>query len=295
MAMLKAALAALALAASTPVLQEAAWTEPGAARAHHLTHAPAECLPWRARTAEAELEIELGRALFRSPALLGGPAARIGISCHSCHLNGRANAHFLLPELTDRAGHADVTSEWASAVRGDGIANPVVIPDLVGVRDRTAFGAARDPSLSHFIRGVIVEEFQGPEPRAEALAALVAYVRALDANACPTQGETAIALADAADDVRRAVSAAKGPARSEGLLAAQAALGRIAERLPARTFARERRMLALLGGDLGQARNGVLADDWLPRLDGLVTQLRRKEQLTYFNEATLAAALEVHN
>src|SRR5262249_10135020 len=129
---LKVALAALTLAATAPaaapVLNEQVWTQAGPGLAHALTHAPPECL-----NAAGRSDVELGRALFRSPILLGGPVARIGLSCASCHQNGRANARFFLDELTDRPGHADVTSEWASAVRGDRVMNPRPIPDLVDV------------------------------------------------------------------------------------------------------------------------------------------------------------------
>ena len=115
---MRAAFAALILAATAGgaaphVLRAQGWTGDSAALAHDLTHAPRECVISLSPQAEA------GRALFRSPGLLGGPAARIGLSCNACHSNGRVNATFLLPELTNRAGAADVTSEWASKVRGD--------------------------------------------------------------------------------------------------------------------------------------------------------------------------------
>jgi hypothetical protein len=129
---LPAALLVLAAAPATPqLLREQSWTAPGETLAHNMIATPAECIATRTR------ETEIGRALFRSPTLLGGPAARLGLSCNACHNNGRANARFMLPELTDRMGAADVTSEWASHVRGDGVMNPVNIPDLAGVGART--------------------------------------------------------------------------------------------------------------------------------------------------------------
>lgn len=289
---------ALALCAfsadAPPLLRDAAWTQPSAALARDLTHAPGECL------ARGGDDVELGRALFRTPALLGGPVARIGISCQSCHANGRVNARFLLPELTDRPGRADVTSEWASAVRGDGVMNPRPIPDLVDANARDAFGAAREP-LEAFVRGVIVDEFQGAPPPDAAFAALIAYVRALEGRACPQQDER-LTLAHAAADVRRARAAASAYAHDRAtaalaILAAQDALGRIAERLPGEAFARDRRMLARLAGDLAAARDApdlahALADPaWTARFDALVRKLERRERETYFNEETLAAAL----
>jgi hypothetical protein len=276
------------------LLREQAWTAPGAARAYDMTHAPAECVS--ARTAQTEI----GRALFRSPGLLGGPAARAGLSCNACHSSGRVNQRFLLPELTDRAGAVDVTSEWSSRVRGDGVMNPVDIPDLAGVGQRAALGRARDPSLEHFVHSVIVEEFQGAEPPAQAEAGLIAYLRAL---APCSPAPVPVTLAAAADDVRRALAAAEAsdaPTARQVLLAAQDAMGRIVERLPARRFARERRSFETLSRELGAMRNAgdahaamaAALPGWRARFDAAVTRTARRERQTYFNEATLRRALE---
>lgn len=292
------AIAALALMAgaapSQILLREQAWTAPGESLARSMIVQPGECVA--ARTAD----IEIGRALFRSPNLLGGAASRAGLSCQACHSNGRGSVHFLLPELTDRAGAADVTSEWSSHLRGDGVMNPVDIPDLAGVSAREAFGHARDPSLEHFVRGVIVEEFQGEALTDQALAGVMAYLQASDAGACAA--ESALTLARAADDVRRAVAAAETadtPTARLLLLAAQDGVGRIVERLPARRFARERARFERLSRELGALRrenvHALLAaagPGWRARFDAAVTRTARRERLTYFNEATLRAALE---
>lgn len=298
-----AALAALALAgAAAPasiLLREQAWTEARGDQAYALTHAPAECL---SAALAASPEVRRGRALFRSPALLGGPAARAGLSCNACHANGRANARFMLPELTDRAGAADVTSEWASRVRGDGVANPIDIPDLAGVSERAAFGQGRDPSLEHFVRGVIVEEFQGAPPPDQAFASVIAYLRALETDACGG-GDAPITLASAADDVRHAVRAAEGADAATArlvLLAAQDGVGRIVERLPARRFASDRRRFETLAREIGAVRTAndvhaalaAAAPGWRARFDAAVARVARRERQTYFHEATLRRALE---
>lgn len=289
-------MAALALGAAPPspiLLREQAWMPDAEARA--FLEEPGECLASRG------VDVEIGRALFRSPAILGGPAARAGLSCNACHSGGRRNARFLLPELTDRAGAADVTSEWASKVRGDGTPNPVEIPDLFGVTMRAAFGQARDPSLEHFVRGVIVEEFQGEEPSAVVMASVIAYMRALDQGEC-RRNAAAITLAFAADDVRRAVNAAEASDVETArlvLLATQDAMGRIVERLPARRFARDRRTFEALSRELGAMRSGDVATametglpGWRVRFDAAVAHVARRERQTYFNERTLARALE---
>jgi hypothetical protein len=294
-----AALLLLSASSAQPLLREAAWTHRTERFAHLLTHAPGECLP----SGEAGEDVELGRTLFRSSALLGGPAARIGMSCQSCHLNGRGNAYFFLEELTDRPGAADVTSEWSSAVRGDGVMNPRSIPDLAGVGRRTTFGSGGETSLEAFVRSVIVEEFQGPPPETRAFDAVIAYLRALDVKNCP-EGETRITLADAAEDVRRALAAARASAResdvdsaSLAVFAAQEALGRIVERLPARSFARERRVLENLARELGEARAApdigaaLGAPGWMVRFDATIARLAPRERRTFFNEVALQNAL----
>lgn len=286
-----------AAAPTTHVLREQAWTQASETTdlAHAMTRAPQECL---AASDTGLAQIEAGRALFRSPTLLGGPVARAGISCHACHSNGRANEHFFLPELTDRAGAADVTSEWASHVRGDGVMNAIDIPDLTGVGQRTALGRTRDPSLDHFVHGVVVEEFQGAAPSPATMEALLAYLRALNADACAA-GEAAITLRSAAGDVQRAVSAAEtmDDRTTAGLLlaAAQDAMGRVVERLPAGTFAAERRRLETLSRELAAMRSDEAWRERLPawrtRFDGAVARITRREQRTYFDENTLRAAL----
>jgi hypothetical protein len=288
--------AALLLGAAQPaptLLREQAWTAPGNVSA--LMERPGGCLA--ARTPETEI----GRALFRSPSLLGGTAARAGLSCEACHASGRVNAHFLLPELTDRAGAADVTSEWASRVRGDGIHNPRDIPDLVDVFERQAFGRAADPSLEHFVAGVIEEEFQGAPPPPEALAALLAYLRALRSNAC---AEThALNLTNAAEDVRRALAAAAIAQDRETarlvLLSAQDAMGLLVERMPTEDFSEERRRLSGLSRELGAWRNAenlaatlaTAGPGWRARFDAVVETVSEREQDTYYNQRTLRAAL----
>jgi hypothetical protein len=285
------ALTAAAGPASPPALRDLIWTDPSAERALALTHHPSGCL---ARRDEA---VEAGRALFMSRTLLGGPAARIGLSCASCHVNGRDNPHFLLLELTDRAGFADVTSGWSSTVRDDGVANPVRIPDLADVASRASFGAQREPSLEAFVESVIVDEFQGAPPSPRVRAALLAYLGAIRTEAC---GDAeAVTMAALADDARRAFAAAgasdDAALRDLLLLATQDALARIVERLPARAFARERAGLELIARETGALR-GVAFDAatmtaWRARFDALARRLERRERRTYANARTLARAL----
>ena len=139
-----------------------------------LTQQPAECLAWP-KDRHLRREVAMGRALFRSPLLLGGQAARVGLSCASCHRNGRTNPHFHFPGVSGAPGTADVTASIMSEKRGDDIFNPKPIPDLGGDPNKLKVkGTAR---LRDFIHGLIVEEFTGPEPSPAALDLVVAYVQ----------------------------------------------------------------------------------------------------------------------
>jgi hypothetical protein len=288
--------AALLLIAAAPVhpplFDEEAWTVHAPDLAHRLTRRPAECL-----AASGRLMVEIGRALFRSPGLIGGPAARLGLSCNACHPNGHTNPAFFLPELTDTPGMADVTAEWASAVRGDGIMNPVPIPDLTGVGAKPSFGHKHEPSLTRFAAKVIEEEFQGAPPPAQAFDGVIAYLKALDPQHCPARAEDALSVETAADDVRRPLAAApKSNAATAKLLllAAQEAMGRLADRLPESHFGAERKALEELARELGgmRAAGRVPEAGWSARFDALTSSLRARESDTYFDEATLRASLQ---
>src|SRR6185295_5512794 len=146
-----------------------------------LTRQPAECLAWPKDPRQREA-VAIGRALFRSPLLLGGQAARAGLSCASCHRNGRTNPHFHFPGISGEPGTADVTASLMSQKRGDDIFNPKPIPDLGG--DPKKLKVKGTPKLHDFVHGLIAEEFSGPEPSAPALNSVVAYVSALSPAAC---------------------------------------------------------------------------------------------------------------
>ena len=227
--------AGMAGAAPVPVLREMRWIDPALPRAEIvrlLTTQPAECLTLPPGPA-ARAQIAVGRAVFGSPLLLGGQAARAGVSCATCHQAGRGNPHFAFPGVSGPPGTADVTSSLFSSKRGDGIFNPRPIPDL-------AAGIAkvdRDPQaldLHRFIRGQVVEEFDGLEPPVGVVDGLAAYVRALGGTCGADVPRTAAGEAEA---VSAAVSAAidtlgghNAPAAHLLIAAARSALGRIDER-----------------------------------------------------------------
>src|SRR4051794_27396306 len=184
-------------------IREARWLESPDLMAD-LTQLPAECVAWPKDAAQRR-SVAIGRALFRSPLMLGGQAARAGLGCASCHRNGRTNPHFHFPGVSGDAGTADVTASIMSEHRGDGIFNPKPIPDLGG--DPARLKISRDPTkaeLKTFIHGLITREFDGAEPPVAALDSIAAYVRALQPSACAKAGP-AISLAAKLAEVDSAV------------------------------------------------------------------------------------------
>ena len=262
-----------------------------------LTTEPPECVAWPKGWADRR-SVEVGRALFRSPLLLGGQAARAGLSCASCHRNGRANPHFHFPGVSGDPGTADVTASIMSEHRGDGIFNPKPIPDLGG--DPAKLKVVGTPKLPEFVHGLITQEFDGPDPSPAAQAAVVAYVRALSPAAC-AKGNHPIALSGRLDDVDSAVALAKqayfdgDPATGRALLAAaRSTLGTIDERYQVAGLEQSRAELRAADAILFRLQQagagGPWAEwtrDWPRRKRGL----RAAEPRSLFNRAVLRKAL----
>lgn len=272
----------LALAQGPLPLRAVGWTNPKADVAGVLTTEPAECYaPAEALRASAEI----GRA---------------GLSCESCHRGGRGNPDFLFPGVSGAPGSADVTSSLFSSHRGNGRDDPVPIPDLSGPRARLKVAPE---SLETFIHGLIVEEFDGPEPSPAVLKGLADYVRSLRPQACPPNGARPVSIKGLLDDVERATTAA-APDRSTRLLmiaGVRARLGLIDERFPGSGFAPERHALQAADAELaaiaaavrsGRADTSQRLAAWRERLPPLARQLGRREGQSLFDPKTLRAAVE---
>ncbi|ABF54013.1 hypothetical protein [Sphingopyxis alaskensis] len=281
-------------AAAPPPFEILRWTAPGAELAA-LSTQPAACL------GSAAVEVQAGEALFNSPRLLGGQAAKAGLSCAGCHVNGRDNAHFLMAGVSDRAGTADVTHSFFGAARGNGRFDPVTIPDLArpGKVSRDPAGGA----LESFVRDLIVDEFAGREPTPAMLAALAAYVRAI--APCPDGDPPGRrALDDQLRLIDFALRGATGMARRADPVAARALLaaarhqlGLIAERYPAPPFGAERRELLAASRVLADMHDKAANSDgfiaalsaWRAAFEkDLVQRLRRREARSLYNPANLA-------
>jgi hypothetical protein len=291
------------LPADFPILS-AQWTAPDRI-VHALTFAPRECAKPPTQAAQRQL-LEIGRAAFRAPLLLGGQAARAGLSCSSCHSNGRRNDAFLFPGLSDQAGTADVTSSIMSSHRGDGRFDPKPIPDLAVSRK-----ISRDPGkqdLETFINGLITLEFDGASPPPLILKSVGVYVRSIDQRFCPARTEEPIRLADRLNDADRAIVAASyawqlGDAGATRLLvlAARSTLGQINERLEGEALAAARDRLhisdlALLGIEQAIDRNSpdvpTRLASWRSGQAVQAPYLRRAERQSLFNPDRLAQRLQ---
>lgn len=271
--------AAIARTGDLPI-SEARWIAPGRDAARALTNEPRECLVLPDDPAD-RLAVEIGRAAFRNPLVLGGVAARTGLTCASCHRAGHANPDFHFPGLSGPPGTADVTSAITSERRDDGLFNPRPIPSLVSGEGEITVSRARDGALERFIHGLIVDEFSGSEPAPGVLNGLAAYVRALKAEACAGAGSKPITIAGRLDDAARALDAG---ARSIELgdratantmiSSARSMLGMIAERLPSPALASARAELQEISVELGRFQSGTVS---AANLAGLGDRLREKQ------------------
>jgi hypothetical protein len=283
------------------------WIAPGADPVRALATQPAECL---ARPADPRLalSVEVGRAAFRAPVLLGGQAARASLACETCHRDGRSNPDFDFPGVSGAPGTADVTDSLFSSHRGDGVDNPKPIPDLSGPKSALKIDQSpQSAALETFIHGLVTQEFDGPEPAPAVLKGLADYVRALQPGACPPQARQPIDVTLLMGDARRGLAAAKGeiaqgdaPAAVLMLAAARARLGLIDERLDGPRFAALRARLRGASAELGriqdQLRRGVMSSAdaelaaWLAQAGPLEADLRRAEPDSLFAPGRLAQA-----
>jgi hypothetical protein len=227
-----------------------------------LTQEPFACVT--AEPADRE-RIAEGEALFNSPFLLGGQAAKAGLSCAACHRNGRGNPDFAFGALSENAGHADVTDAFLGPKRADGIDNPVAIPDLADAASQTV--SRKVESLTVFLDAQLTEEFEAARAAPETLAALAAYVAAIGAPDCPgglqpMSYRSELMRAQTAIE-RSAVYARTSPKAEAALrLAARAALGRLHERYPMRRQAELRASLTDISRRIGagEAPASLLVD-----------------------------------
>lgn len=298
---------AVASDAQAPPLRAARWLPPERMQ-RALTERPPACQV-AAETPEIAERIAIGRAAFRTPLLLGGQAARAGLACDSCHRNGRNNPDFAFPGISGEPGTADVTSALFSSHRGDGVFNPRPIPDLAGSPAQLKVPRDRESgALERFIHGLIVEEFDGPEPSAATLDGLAEYVRHQRPTACTESAPEPLRAARYFDDARAALAAARiadahHDAATARLMVASArtALGLIAERFQGTSGHAARAALADASQRLADIQQAIDAHDgdvgpridrWLTDLAPLSTRIAHDEAHSQFEPAVLATWLK---
>jgi len=282
------------------------WVAKGADPARALGSVPTECLkvPADPRLAAS---VEIGRAAFRTPVLLGGQAARAGINCETCHRDGRTNPDFAFPGVSGAPGTADVTNSLFSTHRGNGIDDPKPIPDLSGPKGKLKISQARgDHKLEPFIHGLITEEFDGPEPTPAVLQGLADYVRALSPQACPARAREPLTVGLLMADARRALKAAEGAAAAGDdatavlmVASARSRLGLIDERFADPSLAGPRARLRAASRRLEEAQ-AALHDRrpegraelaaWLAGSRRLEAELAARQSASLFDPARLAQA-----
>lgn len=157
-------------------LTELGWLEGKTDPANHLTTETSTCLSETNSPEQAALS-NVGEVAFRSPFLFGGLAARKKLTCHACHQHGGINKEFFISSLSDKPGNIDATNAVFSKILEDNIYNPIPIPTLYGINNKTEFGTLSPlPTKTDFVHHVIENEFDGPIPNQRIFDGLMAYI-----------------------------------------------------------------------------------------------------------------------
>lgn len=253
--------------------------------AEHLTVQLAACLTQPSKNA-----VQRGELLFNSPLLLGGQAAKAGLSCASCHRNGRGNPDFVFKGISGEPGTADVTNGLFSIMRADRVFNPVPIPDLTLPEGQIQVDRTLPGELETFLKAQIVEEFSGVGPDADVVTDLAAYIRALDVRSCAGpeyEPQTWQAEFNRLQVGLRAIDTAMA---SEGAYAnaVRAALGRLYNRY---TNAKHRMLRDELESLSRQISSGRFDDIPKARLSALQRELKAYADSSFYNREVLLDAL----
>lgn len=293
--------------ADTPITRDSLralrWVAAGVDRVDALAMRPVACVamddPSGSDRSALDQQRELGRLAFESPALLGGAAARMGLSCSSCHLNGRDNMSFFVEGVSDAAGTADVTSSLFSKVRGNGTFDPVPIPDLAA-RDGKQIKDRKSQAFRDKVHGLIVEEFDGQEPPADVFEAVLVYLDSLDIAHC-AEPSTRIAV-EALDDYGPALTAAAAlvtPGMQPDvklfyIRVARERLERLHERFPGRADvpAQLEALSANLAATANAIRDGKPYALAIGDLGALAASLFKEAPKSLYNPDVLRQALE---
>ena len=182
-------------------LPEVAWLSDKADVVKALSQQPSECL-----NPDAPQIATIGRIAFESPALLGGQAAKMELSCSSCHLFGRGNPDFFIQAISTKAGTADITHSFFSSKGGDNTVTAVTIPDLAD-RSQTAIDDRTSNEFRNKLAQLVETEFDGQPASKPVLDGLQAYLANIDLKYCQTDATTTVSLEQDWQRVMEAVDA----------------------------------------------------------------------------------------
>lgn len=251
--------------------------------------------------------VELGRVAFRNSLLLGGFAAREGLTCATCHPGGQRNDAFFISGLSAEAGTIDTTTSVFSKVLGDNRFNPVAIPSLIDVAKTAPYGQKENFStLDDFVRHVIVDEFAGEQPSAVIFEALLAYLNALDSDL--SKPSEPLRVRHSMDDLKRSLDVLEETVKRDDkqliffiVHGMRQDLGRVAERyrgpdcLAIRTDLSEASEILRLFRVQIDANEGMAAEATLFRfrdyLEGLNSRLEQFEPQSLYLESNLREQL----
>ncbi len=255
-----------------------------------LTLWPAACLK-PAPSPQIAAEIRLGALAFNSPALLGGQAEKKGLSCGSCHQNGRGNPHFQFEAISGAPGTADVTSGLFSKARADNTFNPLPIPDLATANGSDQVDREDRSALAHFVRGQIEDEFSGDPPPASVFNALVTYLTYIDGSgaACGLTAQEPRTWEQDWADAQLAAEHAEKPAdpvsQAFYTRTARIALRRLHDRYGAPEHSAIRERL------IRMSRNLAAGQSWPEATEALERQLAEAAATSFYAPEELSRAL----
>ncbi len=162
-------------------LPERDWVASDASLLASYSARPVECV--RSVFGKRLEQQRLGRIAFNSPRLLGGQSGRMGLSCASCHLNGRGNRHFFLKQISSAPGTADISHSFLSSTGGDAQLNAKPIPDLAH-RQAAKFPERSGEGFSKHLRQLVEVEFDGQPATPIIYRALKIYLQDVDVSHC---------------------------------------------------------------------------------------------------------------
>lgn len=197
------ALLSIGQADSTPITTREGVLPPGTELNEDALDKPTEIFSSEAAGGKRSYLLNLGDIAFSSPMILGGLARKAGISCNTCHQSGAGNPKLYIPGLSGRPGTFDTSNALFNPKADNGVFDPVTPPSLRGARYLAPYGHdGRFVSLREFVLNVVVNEFAGPEPSAQILDALVAYIQEISFLPNSKLGESG-RLTDAAPEAAR--------------------------------------------------------------------------------------------